>query len=337
MSINNPLVPSWFDARKGKLTYSMLGSRNGTDGTADCSGSTTQAIRDAGGLPYDYLYSTVTLGGYLSRNGYVRITQNREWDAKQGDILMMSWGADMSTSGGAGGHVGVMKDAWTFISVDYWTGGQAGTAVSEHNVDSYLNIQGPTYFEAWRLSGETSNPTPKPPAQNNNKFKYAVGTKVKFGGVFASSDQASKANPNNGYTPANKLARNTGTITKQLKTNGVDTYLIDNGFGWINNGDVHTNNPTPAPSPSPAPTAGRIAMSGTFIPNQSLPVSADTDPNSPEVARYQAGQPISYDSYISSNGYVWISYIAASGTRRYVAVGPDDNRTDTTWGTGFFN
>ncbi|RGW52396.1 hypothetical protein DWV65_09955 [Limosilactobacillus fermentum] len=38
----------WFLNREGKLTYSMLGSRNGTDGTADFSGAMTQALWSAG-------------------------------------------------------------------------------------------------------------------------------------------------------------------------------------------------------------------------------------------------------------------------------------------------
>lgn len=81
----------------------------------------------------------------------------------------------------------------------------------------------------------TSNPAPKPQPAT---FKYAVGTVVTVGGVFLSSDQASKGNPNDGYVPTARLARNTGKITKQLKTNGVSTYLIDDGLGWINDGDV---------------------------------------------------------------------------------------------------
>ena len=42
MSINKAKIVSWFDNHKGRLTYSMYGSRNGADGTADCSGSITQ-------------------------------------------------------------------------------------------------------------------------------------------------------------------------------------------------------------------------------------------------------------------------------------------------------
>lgn len=175
MSPNKKLSISWFDERKGKLTYSMYGSRNGADGTADCSGSITQSIKDAGGVLYAYLYSTVTLGSYLKENGYERIAVNQEWDAKEGDIVMMSWGNSMADSAGAGGHVGVMKNAWDFISVDYWTGGQQGTAVSEHNIDYYLNVNRPNYFEVWRLKENgnvsTIKPTPQP---KQRRYGYRV-------------------------------------------------------------------------------------------------------------------------------------------------------------------
>ncbi|MGX7245258.1 hypothetical protein ACWOC1_10415 [Enterococcus quebecensis] len=33
----------------------------------------------------------------------------------------------------------------------------------------------------------------------------------------------------------------------------------------------------------------------------------------------------------------WISYVASSSKRRYIAVNPDDGQIDTTWGRGFFN
>lgn len=162
MTVDNKKVVSWFDNRKGKLTYSMYGSRNGADGTADCSGSITQSIFEAGAAKYAYLYSTVTLASYLQANGYTCISRNQDWDAQGGEIVLMSWGADMSTSGGAGGHVGVMKDANTFISVDYWTGGQAGTAVSEHNWNQYYAANKPSYVEVWRSKAESSKPTPAP-------------------------------------------------------------------------------------------------------------------------------------------------------------------------------
>ncbi|AXH73426.1 MAG: peptidoglycan hydrolase [Caudoviricetes sp.] len=238
MVVNNKKVVQWFYDRQGKLTYSMYGSRNGSDGTADCSGSITQAIRDAGGVAYDYLYSTVTLAGYLARNGYKRISVNQSWNAQLGDIVLMSWGRPelgMSASAGAGGHVGVMEDSINFISVDYWTGGQVGTAVSRHNWDSYYSIQKPSYIEVWRNTGEQIN---KPTEENKNRFKHELGKTVSFGGVFNSSDKASHANASDGYTPVSNLAKTSAEITKQQKTNGVSTYLLDDGFGWVNDGDI---------------------------------------------------------------------------------------------------
>lgn len=93
--------------------------------------------------------------------------------------------------------------------------------------------------------------------------------------------------------------------------------------------------------PTPQETQSRlIPMSGTFYPDRKLAVSLDTNPDdkiSPALAYYLPKMAINYDHYLHSNGYVWISYVSPGGVRRYVAVGPDDERTDTTWGTGFFN
>lgn len=74
---------------------------------------------------------------------------------------------------------------------------------------------------------------------------------------------------------------------------------------------------------------------GTFIPNQSLPVCSEPTEASPALDYYLSGQSINYDSYCINDGYIWISYIAYSGYRRYVAVGPNDGIDSNVWGTGF--
>lgn len=45
------------------------------------------------------------------------------------------------------------------------------------------------------------------------------------------------------------------------------------------------------------------------------------------VDTYTRGEKINYDGYIITNGYVWISYISNSGTRRYVAARKWENGT----------
>lgn len=50
-------------------------------------------------------------------------------------------------------------------------------------------------------------------------------------------------------------------------------------------------------------------------------VRSEPSLNGEIVATYSKGQVINYDSYCITNGHVWISYIGASGKRRYVATG----------------
>ncbi|MFD1901212.1 peptidoglycan amidohydrolase family protein [Enterococcus termitis] len=106
----------------------------------------------------------------------------------------------------------------------------------------------------------------------------------------------------------------------------------------------HSNSTQPIPSsPKPDPTPEKkevklLSKSGTFYPDRKLAVSQDTNPDdavSPALAYYFPGMAIYYDKYTHSNGYVWISYLDYGGKRRYIAVGPDDGRIDTTWGKGF--
>ncbi|AUN43323.1 lysin [Streptococcus phage vB_SthS_VA698] len=169
MSVQQSIV-NWFVNHRGKLTYSMYGSRNGVDGTADCSGSISQALKEAGigiqGLP-----STVTLGQQLAKNGFYRVSINQDWDALTGDIVLMSWGADMSTSGGAGGHVGVMMDATYFISCDYSTQGAVGQAINTYPWNDYYAVNKPSYIEVWRYSDSAP--------QTNNQANTAVAPQEK--------------------------------------------------------------------------------------------------------------------------------------------------------------
>ena len=58
------------------------------------------------------------------------MSRNQPWDAQPADIILMSWGAVCPSSGGAGGHVGVMIDDTYFISCDYSTQGATGQAIN---------------------------------------------------------------------------------------------------------------------------------------------------------------------------------------------------------------
>lgn len=188
---------------RGKITYSMFGSRDGSDGTGDCSGIMSRVLKEAGiniqGLP-----STVTLGQQLANNGFYRISRNEDWNAETGDVVLMSWGTDMSSSGGAGGHVGVMMDATYFISCDYSTQGAVGQAINTYPWNDYYAANKPAYIEVWRYADSAP--------QTNNKANTAVVTKEKA------------------YYEANEVKYVNGIW--QIRCD----YLTPIGFDWLQNG-----------------------------------------------------------------------------------------------------
>ena len=200
MSVQQSIV-NGFISRRGLITYSMLGSRNGSDGTGDCSGIMSQVLKEAG-IPIQGLPSTVTLGQQLANNGFYRISRNQPWDAQPADIILMSWGADMSTSGGAGGHVGVMIDDTYFISCDYSTQGATGQAINTYPWNYYYGWNKPNYIEVWRYA----NTAP----QTDNRANTAVQPQEKA------------------YYEANEVKYIHGIW--QIKCD----YLAPVGFDWVN-------------------------------------------------------------------------------------------------------
>ena len=200
MSVQQSIV-NGFISRRGLITYSMLGSRNGSDGTGDCSGIMSQVLKEAG-IAIQGLPSTVTLGQQLANNGFYRISRNQPWDAQPADIILMSWGADMSTSGGAGGHVGAMIDDTYFISCDYSTQGAPGQAINTYPWNDYYGWNKPAYIEVWRYA----NTAP----QTNNQASTAVQP----------TDKA--------FYQANEVKYINGMW--QIKCD----YLAPVGFDWVN-------------------------------------------------------------------------------------------------------
>lgn len=164
-----------------------------------------------------------------------------------------------------------------------------------------------------------SKPKPAAPSTGSGGYKYAVGTHVTFGGVFTDSVSASKANPNIGYVPASKLAKNHGTITRQLKVNNRSVYLIDNGFGWINDGDVSSVGGSSSPKPAPSNTT---AASGTYTVTSSVGSNLRTGPgtNYSIIATLPKGSVVKYDQKIVSGGYTWLRQPRGGNTYGYIAM-----------------
>ena len=71
----------------------------------------------------------------------------------------------------------------------------------------------------------------------------------------------------------------------------------------------------------------RIPETGTFYPNTTINVRDYPSTSGNILTQYTSEDSLIYDSYVVSNGYVWLSYIASSGARRYVAWRVQDGET----------
>lgn len=89
-----------------------------------------------------------------------------------------------------------------------------------------------------------------------------------------------------------------------------------NTFGTDSN-NFSFNSPIPT---KPSTSTSTIKQSGSFKAGRSLNVRNAPSTNNSIASTYDAGQTIYYDEKVEADGYLWISYVSYSGTRRYVAI-----------------
>jgi len=100
---------------------------------------------------------------------------------------------------------------------------------------------------------------------------------------------------------------------------------------WIDGVQV-AEDYTPPVTP---PAGGRIAKSGTAtVAVDTLNVRNDPRTDAVIIAQYGRGQTFNYDSYVITNGFVWLSYVSNSGVRRYIAEGPYDGNPNNVYVSG---
>lgn len=98
------------------ITYSMNGSRIGTDGTADCSGAVYISLVKGGAKPHSYPVNTESEHAWLITNGFELIAFNKEWNMQRGDVLIFGL---KGQSAGAGGHTAIAVDHNNVIHCNY--------------------------------------------------------------------------------------------------------------------------------------------------------------------------------------------------------------------------
>lgn len=152
MSINiEAAIKHMYDLMAKKVTYSMTGSRTGTDGTADCSGAIYASLCKAGAVNDGWVRNTDSLHDWLVSYGFKLIATNKDWPMKRGDIVILG---KRGSSGNAAGHVFMAVDGTNVIHCNY---GANGVSVNNENQQPY---EMGWYVYRLEGGGSTTNPNP---------------------------------------------------------------------------------------------------------------------------------------------------------------------------------
>ena len=73
----------------------------------------------------------------------------------------------------------------------------------------------------------------------------------------------------------------------------------------------------PVAKPADKPS---LSESGTYTFTSRASIKAEAKVSSPELAYYDKGMTVNYDKVLTADGRQWLSYVTASGTRRYVDI-----------------
>ena len=118
-----------------------------------------------------------------------------------------------------------------------------------------------------------------------------------------------------GYMPEAWHIRYVGKEAKDIHDSGLS---LEEYFG-IEGGDYATSS-KPAES-KPAPTGAiNLPATGTYTFTGRASIKAEAKVSSPELAYYDKGMSVNYDKVLTADGHQWLSYVTASGARRYVDI-----------------
>ena len=118
-----------------------------------------------------------------------------------------------------------------------------------------------------------------------------------------------------GYMSEAWHIRYVGKEAKDIHDSGLS---LEEYFG-IEGGDYATSS---KPAESKPATTGAINLpaTGTYTFTGRASIKAEAKLSSPELAYYDKGMSVNYDKVLTADGHQWLSYVTASGARRYVDI-----------------
>lgn len=210
MAINlDTAIDYMYQLKNRGITYSMSGSRIGTDGTADCSGAVYISLVKGGAKPHSYPVNTESEHAWLIANGFELIAFNKSWNMQRGDVLIFGL---KGQSAGAGGHTAIAVDHNNVIHCNY---AHNGVSVNPETTMPYS-----MGWYVYRYKGATQQPTQqsKPSTTGINwikeEWRFTLSERIKL-----------RTAPNTSATIIAELQP--GDVVKY------DAYCYSGGYVWI--------------------------------------------------------------------------------------------------------
>ena len=206
----NKAIDYMYQLKNRGITYSMNGSRIGTDGTADCSGAVYISLVKGGAKPHSYPVNTESEHAWLIANDFELIAFNKEWNMQRGDVLIFGL---KGQSAGAGGHTAIAVDHNNVIHCNY---AHNGVSVNPETTMPYS-----MGWYVYRYKGATQQPTEqaKPSTQPGinwikEEWRFTLSERIKL-----------RTAPNTSATIIAELQP--GDVVKY------DAYCYSGGYVWI--------------------------------------------------------------------------------------------------------
>lgn len=205
----NKAIDYMYQLKNRGITYSMTGSRIGTDGTADCSGAVYISLVKGGAKPHSYPVNTESEHAWLITNGFELIAFNKEWNMQRGDVLIFGL---KGQSAGAGGHTAIAVDHNNVIHCNY---AHNGVTVNSETTMPYS-----MGWYVYRYKGAKPTPTPQAKPQPtgiqwiSEKWHFTLSERIKL-----------RTAPNTSATIIAELQP--GDVVKY------DAYCYSGGYVWI--------------------------------------------------------------------------------------------------------
>lgn len=270
---------------------------------------------------------------YLSYNGsrrYVAVAKLAQQESKPSGTInienLSNLGFDVhitNVSGGDKAIQGVSVPVWTakdgqddlvWHQADRQSDGsyKVRINVSDHKSEAGEYIVHLYYVQDGKMVGIGGTSTTVP-VQNATRHNLPASGSYTFTARSGIKTQPLVANPDVSYYDAGMSVN-------------YDKVVNNDGYTWLSYLSYSGNRfyvaiaPTSVTKPVEQPVQPSTPSSGTYTFKERSSIKAEPSVASPELAYYDAGMSVNYDSLVTADGHTWLSYLSRGGNRRYVAI-----------------